>query len=193
MVMTSVLGHISTLDFGAEYSNWQEVSLETLFRAPLISVLGKDMSGVAENLRKEAKRADWLVIWTDCDREGEYIGWEVSEICCQSNRRLKVFRARYSAMTSQTIRGSMNALGPLDMGLVEAAQTRSELDLRSGAVFTRFLTLNIRNWLPEIDRRVVSYGTCQFPTLGFVVEKFKKTLDFKNDTYWTLSLTIFDE
>jgi DNA topoisomerase III len=36
----------------------------------------------------------------------------------------------------------------------------------------------------------VSYGPCQFPTLGFVVEKFKQTLEFNSSKYWTVTLSI---
>lgn len=193
MVMTSVLGHINSLDFHEDYSSWQSVPFQSLFMAPLRSVLGKGMVDVAQNLRNEAKHADQLIIWTDCDREGEYIGWEISEICKKAKPRLRVFRARYSVMTTQAIQRSMENLGPLDMGLVEAAQARSELDLRSGAVFTRFLTLRIREWLPEIDRKVVSYGTCQFPTLGFVVEQYLKIMKFKPDDFWCISVELNGE
>lgn len=52
---------------------------------------------------------------------------------------------------------------------------RSELDLRVGACFTRFQTLRYQAMFPVVlDQKIVSYGGCQFPTLGFVVDQFKK-------------------
>lgn len=35
---------------------------------------------------------------------------------------------------------------------------------------------------------VLSYGPCQFPTLGFVVERYKQIRDFKPEKFWSLCL-----
>ena len=49
-----------------------------------------------------------------------------------------------------------------------------ELDLRIGAAFTRFQTMRLQKLFPEsLTNKLVSYGSCQFPTMGFVVERFK--------------------
>ena len=32
-------------------------------------------------LEREVRGAQFLVIWTDCDREGENIGFEVIQVC----------------------------------------------------------------------------------------------------------------
>ena len=58
--------------------------------------------------------------------------------------------------------------------LLMSPNVRSELDLRIGAVFTRFQTLRLQKLFPaHLADKLVSYGSCQFPTLGFVVERFK--------------------
>jgi len=36
--------------------------------------------------RDEAKKANVLIIWTDCDREGEHIGNEISQTCLNANK-----------------------------------------------------------------------------------------------------------
>lgn len=38
------------------------------------------MGQVAKNLEIEARRCSQLIIWTDCDREGENIGWEIEQV-----------------------------------------------------------------------------------------------------------------
>ena len=45
---------------------------------------------------------------------------------------------------------------------------RMEIDLRIGAAFTRFQTLRLQARFPQLGMSVISYGSCQFPTLGFV-------------------------
>ena len=41
----------------------------------------QDALKVAQNLSSEARRSDILMIWTDCDLEGEHIGYEVAQHC----------------------------------------------------------------------------------------------------------------
>lgn len=51
---------------------------------------------IAKNIEDQAKFARALVIWTDCDREGEHIGSEIQDAAKKSNGRIDVKRARFS-------------------------------------------------------------------------------------------------
>lgn len=51
---------------------------------------------IAKNIEDQAKYARVLVIWTDCDREGEHIGSEIREAARKGNNRIDVKRARFS-------------------------------------------------------------------------------------------------
>ena len=53
----------------------------------------------------------------------------------------------------------------------DACNTRSQLDLRIGAAFTRFQTLRFQKMYDALSSKIISYGGCQFPTLGFVVQR----------------------
>ena len=45
---------------------------------------------------KQARYSKYLVIWTDCDREGEHIGTEVRDQAKKGNARIIVKRARFN-------------------------------------------------------------------------------------------------
>ncbi len=56
----------------------------------------QDKEPIAENIAREARSAKVLFIWTDCDREGEYIGSEVRAAARKGNQRIEVRRAKFS-------------------------------------------------------------------------------------------------
>ena len=60
-----------------------------------------DKKGIEQNLLTQARRADMLMIWTDCDREGEHIGMEVAKVCRKAKPAIRVKRARFSAIIPQ--------------------------------------------------------------------------------------------
>ena len=43
----------------------------------------------------------WLVLWLDCDREGENIACDVRDRCLAVRKRVKVYRGRFSALIPQ--------------------------------------------------------------------------------------------
>lgn len=64
---------------------------------------------------------------------------------------------------------------------------RIELDLRLGAAFTRLQTMALQNMLPAKDdgrAKLLSYGSCQFPTLGFVVDRYLRVRNFVPEDFW---------
>lgn len=190
MVMTSVMGHIKELDFGPEYGDWGRTPFEQLLAAPIVSQISPRMRDVAENLRVESRKAQVLIIWTDCDREGEYIGAEIQSICMEANPRLEAFRARYSVLNGHELSRSIQNLSRLDMRQVSAAELRGELDLRGGAAFTRLQTLLLRVRQAELKDKIISYGSCQFPTLGFIVEQYLRIIRFVPEEFWSIKLEI---
>lgn len=77
----------------------------------------------------------------------------------------------------------------LDMKQVEAVRARSELDLRIGAAFTRLQTMQLRRHFSLDDKKVLSYGSCQFPTLGFVVDRYQQAENFIAEDFWKITVT----
>ncbi|ORX67267.1 prokaryotic type I DNA topoisomerase, partial [Linderina pennispora] len=96
----------------------------------------------------------------DTARNGEGIGSEV-----------RATRAHFSS--------AMQSPRELDMQLVAA---------RIGSALTRFQTLRLQSRFEPIKDRLVSYGPCQFPTLGFVVDQFLRVERFAPEPFWLLFL-----
>ncbi|KRX96365.1 DNA topoisomerase 3-alpha, partial [Trichinella pseudospiralis] len=179
MVFTSVSGHLLNLDFDSVYRNWQSVPIEELFTAPVRKCCSPDMQPVLRTLQKEVRMVDLLVIWTDCDREGENIGFEVIGVCLEVKPSLMVKRAVFSELTSQAINRAIGSLTEPNALLSDAVDCRQEMDLRTGAAFTRFQTLRLRDtFRRQLGDKLISYGSCQFPTLGLVVERYKQNQAF---------------
>ena len=67
-----------------------------------------------------------MIIWTDCDREGENIGAEVRDICLEAKPSLIVKRAKFSEITNQAVTHAMNNLININERVVNAVDARQE-------------------------------------------------------------------
>lgn len=75
--------------------------------------------------------------------------------------------------------------------LADAVKARQEIDLRIGASFTQLQTLSFKDVLfGNNTGKVLSYGPCQFPTLGFVVDRANKIKQFKSEDSWKVEMLI---
>lgn len=101
---------------------------------------------------------------------------------------MKVKRAHFSAVTTGDIENAIRNLTAPNKCLSDAVNVRQEIDLRIGASFTRFQSLNFKYLLGVDKSQPLSYGPCQFPTLGFIVERYQKVRDFKSQKFWFLDL-----
>ncbi|KAL4906627.1 hypothetical protein BDW74DRAFT_190171 [Aspergillus multicolor] len=189
VTMTSVLGHLTSLEFERQYNGWTSCPPATLFEAPVKVDVADDKKAIANNILKQARQHQYLVIWTDCDREGEHIGTEVRDQAKAGNNRIIVKRAKFNNTERVHVLNAARSLIELDERQANAVAARIELDLRIGAAFTRLLTLQLQNLHATLAQKVISYGSCQFPTLGFVVDRYLRVKRFKPETFWGIKVT----
>lgn len=189
--MTALKGHLMSLQFeGGINKDWNGYPVEDLFHAPTRKDVSESSVPLSNNIRLQIRDCDVLFIWTDCDREGEAIGGDLADLCLQLNPRIQVWRARFSAMQPNEIHHAAQNHVELDMRQVQAVRARSELDLRIGAAFTRLQTMRLRHYFNEQERaKVISYGSCQFPTLGFVVDRYQQIQNFIPEEFWKIVLS----
>jgi len=195
--MTSVLGHLHSTDFPPQYKSWNGCDPSALFDAEIIKVLEAKNKPIAKNIGQQGRNAKALFVWTDCDREGEFIGTEVRQIAADANPRLlqpgNTVRARFSNIERDHIVHAARNPVTIDEYQSQAVQARIELDFRIGASFTRLQTLRLKSWIAargidEENLKVLSYGTCQFPTLGFVVDRYFTVKNFKPEPFWSIKV-----
>ena len=138
MLVTSVTGHIQNIDFDPRFTSWALTDPLTLIKsAKILTKFSDDKIPVVKNLEHLAVQATDIVLWLDCDREGEAICYEVLEVCLPKNDSLEIHRAHFSAATRQDIQRAMKNLKKPDPNKRDAVQVRQEIDLRIGAAFTR--------------------------------------------------------
>uniref|UniRef100_A0A8C2X6J2 DNA topoisomerase n=1 Tax=Cyclopterus lumpus TaxID=8103 RepID=A0A8C2X6J2_CYCLU len=189
VTMTSVSGHLLGLEFKAQFQKWHSCNPVLLFDAEVEKYCPENMKQIKRTLEKEARQCQAIVIWTDCDREGENIGFEIIDVCKAVKPNLQVFRAKFSEITPNSIQRACETLMEPDANISDAVDVRQELDLRIGASFTRFQTLRLQKIFPEsLANQLISYGSCQFPTLGFVVERFKAIQAFIPETFYKIKV-----
>lgn len=90
--MTSVSGHLLNYDFSGAYRKWNGCHPLTLFDAPVVKHCSEENFKIKKTLEKEVKKCSALIIWTDCDREGENIGFEIIEVCCAIRSNIRIYR-----------------------------------------------------------------------------------------------------
>ena len=180
-------GHILELDFPKQYSKWRMVDPHELFRAPIEWVV-RDFE-TYRNLSNALKNASMLILATDNDPEGELIAYEVLLIAKKVLRGSPRYaRMRFNAATPEELRRAWEALEPdLKWSWVWKALLRHKFDLITGAAYTRLLTLSgsLNN-----SGSLVSWGSCQIPTLWFVYQRDMEIRNFRSEKYYVMSAVL---
>ncbi|MED6216586.1 DNA topoisomerase 3-alpha [Stylosanthes scabra] len=192
MLFTSVTGHLMELEFDERFRKWHSCDPADLYQAPVRKSVPEDKKDIKRTLEEEARRCQWLVLWLDCDREGENIAFEVIDVCTMANQNLTIKRARFSALIDREIHQAVQNLVEPNKWFADAVDARQEIDLRIGASFTRFQTMLMKDAFiidtaPGDRNLVLSYGPCQFPTLGFVVERYWEIQAHEPEEFWTIN------
>ncbi|MEM2526906.1 MAG: type IA DNA topoisomerase [Candidatus Bathyarchaeia archaeon] len=177
-------GHILELDFPERFSVWRSVDPRELFRAPTEWVV-RDPEAY-RSLAGALKGSGMIVLATDNDPEGELIAYEVLLVAEKVLGGLPRYgRMRFNAATPNELRHAWEFLEPdLRWSWVWKALFRHSFDLVTGAAYTRLLTLSRRL---DPNGRLISWGSCQMPTLWFVYQREMEIRNFRPEKYYVIS------
>ena len=127
--VTSVTGHLMSSEFVEPHNKWHACAPRELLCEDVSRVawtVPEDKLPLKRQLEAEARLADVLVLWLDCDREGEAIAFEVVEVCLNANRRLDVWRAKFSSLDEREVDKAWRTLGRPDQNKSDAVAARCE-------------------------------------------------------------------
>ncbi len=173
-------GHIMNVRFEDGFSSWSINTLEKLTNAK-IEYAGTQKR-IISLIKKKIPEADEIIIATDADREGESIGFEVLRIADEINKKIKIKRATFSAITKEDINAAFSDLGKVNENIASSADARREIDLIWGAVLTRFLSVSSK----RLGKSFLSAGRVQSPVLSLIVKRENERKAFKPTPYWEI-------
>jgi reverse gyrase len=168
--VTSVAGHMYARDFPEKVDTWK-VDPKDLFKEE--TVQKPTSKGTCKHIQTIGKDINVLLLWLDCDREGENICFEVIDNLKSSlpfPRENYIFRAKFSSLADKDIiHAYENIMNKPNENEASSVDARQIIDLKIGVAFSVFQTLKLTEKYPMIQNitKTVSYGPCQFPTLGF--------------------------
>jgi len=190
IIVLSVRGHVTGSDLPKGFWEWRLDSLHGIFRVRRFREVVRDPHVHRQLLNSFKKnRGARLVIATDNDSEGELIGAEILSIWVRVNGGGGVLRMRLGSVDLEEIRRAWRGLERgLNWRWVEKARFRERFDLATGAAFTRALTLASKRYSRGI--KLISWGSCQTPTLWLVVQRERERMAFKPQPFWVIKAVL---
>ena len=138
------------------------VDVENDFRTVYEPVKGADK--IVASLKKEAAKAERVLLASDPDREGEAIAWHLAEVL--GIDPASPCRITYHEVTKEAVRAALGAPRPIDLPLAKAALARSILDYLVGFTVSPLLWQKLCSGL--------SAGRVQSAALYLVCEREKR-------------------
>ncbi len=150
------------------------VDIEHDYQPKYISIRGKGET--IKELKKEAKKAKFVYLASDPDREGEAIAWNVAHILDLNDGQKH--RVTFHEVTKDAVKNAFKNPRTIDMDTVDAQQARRVLDRLVGYSLSPILWAKVKKGL--------SAGRVQSVALKLVLDREQEIKDFKPEEYWTI-------
>jgi DNA topoisomerase-1 len=181
-VVESSIGHIRDMpDKAAEIpvkyrkEPWARLGVDVDHDFEALYVVNADKKSQVTKLRQLLSGADELLLATDEDREGEAIAWHLLQ---ELKPRVPARRMVFHEITPQAIAEAVAHPRDLDLGLVDAYQTRRVLDRLYGYEVSPVL------WKKVMPR--LSAGRVQSVATRLIVARERERIAFRPSAYWDL-------
>ncbi|HEY5362115.1 MAG TPA: type I DNA topoisomerase [Streptosporangiaceae bacterium] len=181
-VVESSIGHIRDMpdraaEIPAKYraEPWARLGVNVDADFEPLYVVNSDKKQQVSKLRAALKNADELLLATDEDREGEAIAWHLLE---ELKPTIPVHRMVFHEITPEAIARAVASPRDVDLGMVEAYQTRRVLDRLYGYEVSPVLWKKV---MPQL-----SAGRVQSVAVRLVVARERERIAFRPAQYWDL-------
>jgi DNA topoisomerase I len=181
-VVESSIGHIRDMpDRAAEIPTkyrgeaWARLGVNVDHDFEPLYVVNSDKKQQVSKLKSLLKDADELLLATDEDREGEAIAWHLLE---ELKPTVPAHRMVFHEITPEAIARAVASPREVDLGMVEAYQTRRVLDRLYGYEVSPVLWKKV---MPQL-----SAGRVQSVAVRLVVDKERDRIAFRPAQYWDL-------
>ncbi len=139
---------------------------------------------VVKHLKDALKKSDELWIATDEDREGEAIGWHLTQVLGMKDLE-KVKRIVFHEITEGAIKEAIANPRTINPNLVDAQQARRILDRLVGYTLSPFLWKKVYSGL--------SAGRVQSVVVRIIVDREREIQAFKAVEYWSIEAMLETE
>ena len=137
-------------------------------------------------LKKDAEKADTVILATDEDREGEAIAWHLAQALGLNAKQVpsskfqvpRTERIVFHEITKSAIDRALKNPRDIDQNLVDAQQARRILDRLVGYKLSPFLWKKVA--------RGLSAGRVQSVAVRLIVEREREIEKFKPEEYWSI-------
>ncbi len=176
------MGHVRDLPADADEipesvkgQTWARLGVNISENFAPLYVIPEKKKKVVKALREALKNADELIVATDEDREGESIGWHLTQVL---KPKVPVRRMVFHEITREAIQDALNHYRTIDDKLVRAQETRRILDRLVGYTVSPLLWKKIAPGL--------SAGRVQSVAVRLLVQREEQRRAFHSGTYWDI-------
>ena len=141
--------------------------------------VSKGKEKVIQDLREAAKKAEFVLLATDPDREGEAIAWHVAEMLKDLHKHPK--RVVFHEITKPAVLAAIEHPRAIDTHLREAQEARRVLDRLVGYDLSGLIWKKVRYGL--------SAGRVQSPALRIIMEREREIRAFIAETFYVIRAT----
>jgi DNA topoisomerase-1 len=183
LFIVSAIGHLYSISQKGRGWNYPVFEYEWV---PSYTINKKKSNTKAyiETIKFLSKNIHTYVSACDYDLEGSLIAFNILRHAIGADCLKNSKRMLYSTLTKEELRESWSNMNELDFTVINAGRARHEIDWLYGINLSRALTISVRSKIG--NRKTLSIGRVQGPTLNFIREREMEIQSFVPIPYWKI-------